>query len=99
MERPRGAGGQRSVRGRISGHVQGVGFRWFVLQAARRLELCGSVRNLRDGRVELEAQGPPDAVERLLVAARRGPAGARVDALEVDDVEPDPDRTEFSILR
>jgi len=68
---------------RVQGRVQGVGFRVFVAQRARSLELKGCVRNLPDGSVEIEAEGDPDALDRLLEAVRRGPPAARV--TDVDD--------------
>jgi len=67
---------------RISGRVQGVGFRYFVLLAARREGLRGAVRNLPDGSVEIRAVGPAAELARLREAARRGPGGARVEAVE-----------------
>jgi len=66
--------------------VQGVGFRWFVWREAERLGLGGFARNLRDGTVEVVSQGPDEALDRLEQALRRGPSGARVDALEQLDV-------------
>jgi len=68
----------------ISGRVQGVGFRYFAEDAARREGLHGWVRNLPDGRVEAVADGEAAAVERFERALRQGPRGARVDDLEVD---------------
>jgi acylphosphatase len=67
----------------ITGRVQGVGFRVFVLDHAQRLGLSGFVRNLPDRRVEIVAEGAPRDVETLLRAAERGPAGARVAAMDV----------------
>jgi acylphosphatase len=72
-----------AVRAFVTGRVQGVGFRAFVLREARALGLAGYVRNLRDGRVEALFAGPPDAVEAALAACRRGPPGARVESLEI----------------
>ncbi len=73
----------------VRGKVQGVGFRWFVRETARRGELRGWVRNNVDGSVEILAAGDPECVDRLRVAVRRGPPGARVDAVEpVDGGEP-----------
>ena len=66
----------------VVGRVQGVGFRWFVQQAARAEGLDGDVRNLEDGRVEVRVRGPRDAVGRLLDAVRRGPVGAVVERVE-----------------
>jgi acylphosphatase len=73
------------VRARVwvSGRVQGVAFRAFTQQAALRRGLTGSVRNLHDGRVEVEAEGPRSDVEGLLAQLRVGPPGARVSDLDV----------------
>lgn len=70
----------------VRGRVQGVGFRWFVLREAERLGLGGFARNLRDGTVEVVSQGPDEALERFEQTLRRGPTGARVDAVEQCDV-------------
>lgn len=72
----------------VSGVVQGVGYRFFAAREARRLGLAGFVRNLPDGRVEAELEGGADAVERMVGSLREGPAGARVDAVDVEDLEP-----------
>lgn len=69
----------------ISGVVQGVGFRWFFSQEAKRLGIGGWVRNLRDGRVEAQVYGAPAAVAALLHWASYGPPGARVDAVLVEE--------------
>ncbi len=60
------------VRAFISGHVQGVGYRWFVRGLAADAGLSGRARNLPDGRVEVELEGPADTV-RAVVAALEGP--------------------------
>ncbi len=60
------------VRALVSGHVQGVGYRWFVRGLAAAAGLSGSARNLPDGDVEVELEGPADAV-RTVVAALDGP--------------------------
>jgi acylphosphatase len=70
---------------RISGRVQGVGFRWFAREEARRLGLSGWVTNLPSGDVELAAGGEVSSLERLRRALEVGPTGAGVVA--VDDVE------------
>jgi acylphosphatase len=71
------------ARVRVSGRVQGVAFRAFTQQAALRRGLTGSVRNLHDGRVEVEAEGGRSDLEGLLAQLRVGPPGARVLDLEV----------------
>jgi acylphosphatase len=63
----------------VGGRVQGVGFRWFVREAARRHRLAGWVRNRADGSVELEVSGDDGGVHEFLATVREGPAGARVD--------------------
>ena len=57
----------------VSGHVQGVGYRYFVRERARASGLAGSARNLPDGRVEVVLEGPEDDV-RAVLAALDGPA-------------------------
>jgi acylphosphatase len=75
-------------RFRVSGRVQGVGFRWFAEEAAEREGLSGFVRNLADGTVEAEAEGDQDAVRRFEMALRQGPPAARVDDVDVTEVAP-----------
>ena len=58
--------------------VQGVGFRWWIVQTATRLGLDGWVRNRNDGSVELLAAGAAKALDQLEAACRQGPSGARV---------------------
>ena len=67
----------------ITGCVQGVGFRWYVLQAAKALGLTGEVRNRTDGAVVVEVEGAREALEGLLEAAREGPAMAMVRQVDV----------------
>lgn len=103
LARPRLHPSTLSVRGRIrymtmqtvrhrytiSGLVQGVGFRNFMANTARGLDLHGYVLNLPDGRVELEAEGPAPAMEELRRAASQGPPGAHVE--EIQDLDPTAD--------
>lgn len=67
----------------ISGRVQGVGFRHFVLTKARELGLKGWVRNLYDGRVEAVFVGNKNDVEQMLKLIKKGPRWARVDNVRV----------------
>jgi len=66
----------------VRGRVQGVGFRYFVLQRADSMGIAGWVRNRPDGAVEVEAEGSRPELERLVAAVSRGPAGANVTAVE-----------------
>ncbi len=82
---------------RVTGRVQGVYFRAFTRNQARLLGLSGWVRNEYDGSVSLEAEGPRETLERLLVAVRRGPSGARVDHISVDWSEATGDYEGFAV--
>ncbi len=68
----------------VKGRVQGVSFRYFVLQSAEGLDLTGWVRNLRDGRVEVLAEGAHEDLSRLLAALRKGPISADVRDVDVE---------------
>ena len=73
----------RCLRLEVRGRVQGVGYRWAMVGEARRLGLCGWVRNRRDGSVEATVEGPAEVVDRLIAWAHRGPSSARVTAVDV----------------
>jgi acylphosphatase len=81
----------------VKGRVQGVGFRFFAIRAARRLSIVGSVRNLADGAVEAIAEGAPDAISDFRAELRRGPSYARVESVEETDVEPTGRYTGFDV--
>lgn len=74
----------------VRGRVQGVGFRWFVREHARRLGLAGRVRNLPDGSVDVEAGGDAEALDQLERYLGKGPSGATVQSVDVIDLD-DPD--------
>jgi acylphosphatase len=84
---------------RVNGRVQGVGFRDALCAEALRLRVSGWVRNRADGSVEALLQGDEAAVERLVTWARRGPALARVEALEEKPVEAGYERAYFGFER
>lgn len=73
----------------ISGHVQGVGYRFFTREVAAREGLGGFVRNRADGRVEVEAVGDQAALQRFERALHQGPPGGRVDQVIVDRLPAD----------
>jgi len=81
----------------VEGRVQGVGFRWYVIDAARRLSLTGWARNLSDGRVEVLAQGPHEAIASLADMLREGPRAARVDKVTWQDVTSEPGLSGFQV--
>lgn len=66
----------------VLGRVQGVGFRWFVMREASRLQLTGWVANESDGSVHVVAEGPPDRLDLLEGALGVGPEGATVEHVE-----------------
>ncbi|HKP00028.1 MAG TPA: acylphosphatase [Nitrospiraceae bacterium] len=68
----------------VRGKVQGVGYRAFAAHVAAQWGLCGGVRNLDDGRVELDVEGPKDQILILIEAAKTGPPASRVAAVDVE---------------
>jgi acylphosphatase len=78
----------KRARVRITGFVQGVYFRAETRDRARSLGVGGWARNAADGAVEAVFEGEDDRVETLVDWCRRGPAGARVDCVEVEWEEP-----------
>ncbi|MCR0981697.1 acylphosphatase [Roseomonas populi] len=73
---------------RIRGRVQGVGYRDWMVREASAARLSGWVRNRADGTVEALLAGEEDAVGSVLLAARRGPPGAFVEAIEESFADP-----------
>jgi acylphosphatase len=87
----------------IRGRVQGVGYRAWTADEARRRDLEGWVRNRRDGSVEAVLSGAEDMVADMLAACRRGPLSARVDAVDAspagdDMLNPRAAGERFSVL-
>ena len=72
----------------VSGKVQGVGFRFFTEEAARREGLTGFVRNLDDGRVEAHAEGDAEVIARFERAIRLGPPLAHVENVTTEERVP-----------
>ena len=72
----------------VHGRVQGVGFRFFTQRAGLRLGLAGNVRNCHDSTVEILVQGEAVRVEVFIKELEKGPRVARVERLEIQDVDP-----------
>ncbi|PSQ84919.1 MAG: acylphosphatase [Bacteroidetes bacterium QS_3_64_15] len=90
---------QERLSARITGRVQGVGFRNFTRTRARRLGVTGWVRNERDGSVRLEAEGARKALESLADAVQEGPRTARVENVDVDWSEATDEFHTFQVRR
>lgn len=73
---------------RVTGRVQGVGFRYSALREAKSADITGYVRNLPDGSVEIEAEGSREQLETLVEWCRRGPGLSRVESVIVDPLPP-----------
>jgi len=83
----------------VRGRVQGVGFRWFVEQAARHEGIRGYVRNQDDGSVEVVGEGEAESLLRFERAVRRGPSSARVDDVDTTELPPSGQFSAFSVTR
>jgi acylphosphatase len=88
----------RSVAIRVSGKVQGVWFRASAKSVATNLRLTGRVSNQSDGSVYLEASGSAEAIENLIEWCHKGPEFARVESIDVVDID-DPGYSTFKIDR
>ncbi|MBI4395780.1 MAG: acylphosphatase [Elusimicrobia bacterium] len=84
---------------RVSGRVQGVGFRYFCQEAALSRDVRGWVRNCVDGSVELEAEAPASVLEKYLHHIRTGHPWARVDHWDSADVQARNDNSESFEIR
>ena len=82
----------------VRGYVQGVGYRYFVLQRAREARLVGWVRNCADGSVECIAEGPRPALELLVDDLRHGPYPAEVSRVDADWQPPRGDLNRFDVV-
>jgi len=69
----------------ISGRVQGVGFRYFLLHQARKLDIKGFAKNLPDGSVYVEAEGSREMLDVFIEFCKTGPMRARVDKFELQN--------------
>ncbi len=89
---------QKRVHLIIAGAVQSVGFRMFIDRKARELKLCGWVKNRIDGAVEIDAQGSEEAIEELLLHAKRGPSRSMVTSIRKEEREVDNTLERFEVI-
>jgi acylphosphatase len=82
---------------RVSGRVQGVGYRALLQHVARKNGVGGWVRNRTDGTVEAVLQGPQEAVNAVIAWARRGPRGSQVTDLVDSPAEGEPEHSTFEL--
>ena len=93
------SGTRLGVKVRVEGRVQGVNFRAFTSEYARRLGLNGYVRNLSDGSVEAVIEGDSEKVQRLIEALKKGPPAAYVTGVFVQEEKPTGKFVGFDIRR
>jgi acylphosphatase len=87
----------RRVKIVVSGRVQGVYFRLFTQNKAKHLAINGTVRNLPDGRVEIFAEADTLMIDKFIKWCSKGPVTARVDNIEVTELEPEFSYKSFDI--
>ncbi|MCW8796085.1 MAG: acylphosphatase [Chlorobium sp.] len=90
---------EKRVLATVYGLVQGVGFRMFVERRASQTGLKGTVRNMPNGTVEIDAQGPEGLVNELLKTVRTGPPASKVSAMDVALQPPDHTMKGFRIMQ
>ncbi|NPA37146.1 MAG: acylphosphatase [Chlorobi bacterium] len=76
----------KRVRILVDGRVQGVGFRYYVSGKAKEHNIKGYVRNMPDGRVEIDAEGVTDNLHRFISDCRKGPSMSRIDEFIMHEV-------------
>ena len=81
----------------LSGRVQGVGFRYFVQQKARECQLAGWVKNLPNGKVEIEAEGEEQDINCFIDYLKIGNGYSRTNQLSQSQVQPSADFSDFTI--
>lgn len=86
------------ITARATGRVQGVGYRYFVIDCARQIGVAGFVRNMPDGSVTIVAEGSDEALGRFITLVRAGGDPIiRVDSLDVARGEPTGEYTGFEV--
>ena len=88
----------RCIRGFVSGRVQGVGFRYFVLRLADDSNIHGYAKNLPDGRVEFLLQGDDTSIRSVVESIRKGPSYSVVTDVEIEECECQDMESRFLIL-
>lgn len=76
-----------TIRLRVSGRVQGVGFRYFTKKNAQKREISGWVRNEPDGTVLIEAHGDSERIEKFVHSVKDGPTHAEVDSVQQETID------------
>lgn len=89
--------GNYQLHAYIKGRVQGVGYRYHTLQTAQELGLAGWVRNLRDGRVEVLAEGNPEILNQFLRYLRKGTISAEVRDVDYEFKDPQHEFDQFRV--
>ena len=90
----------KTVKAIVSGKVQGVGFRMYTCAQAQKLDVCGYVRNLRNGDVEIVATGTTAVVDALIEWAKSGPPSAVVNNLQLEAIDNESEKfTDFASRR
>ena len=88
---------RKALIARVSGRVQGVGFRFSAIRVARGFSLRGTVANRPDGSVEVVAEGTPENLARMVAWLQRGPPGAHVRGVEVEWISVSGRYTDFDV--
>lgn len=88
----------RKVKILVTGRVQGVYFRAFTQNKAKQLSVLGTVQNLQDGRVEIIAHADGQTMEKFILWCHKGPITARVDHVEIIELESNDEFISFAII-
>ena len=88
----------KRVQARVSGRVQGVGFRYYAAHVAKELGVVGTVRNLSDGGIEAVAEAEEATLHQFLTALRHGPHAAEVTEVATAWAEPTGDFANFTTV-